>query len=248
MLFCQNHLKNTRRRHSFGPVPAHATAGGPSRELAELRARLTEAEETLKAICAGEVDAVVVPGAAGPQVSTLEDADHAYRALIESMNEGALTLTEDATILYANQCFSRMVKRPLQQLMGASFHRFLSTGDQAALRPLLQQPSESGTKTDWLLHADDGSHLPAHISIRALPKNSCGSLVFGLVVSDMTEARQNEAALRALTNRLVQVQESERGLLANDLRVNITQLLYVILGRCESLAEKKSSHRRFTER
>jgi hypothetical protein len=51
-----------------------------------------------------------------------------------------------------------------------------------------------------------------------------------------------------LTNRLVQVQESERGLLANDLRVNITQLLYVILGRCEALAEKKSSHRRFTER
>ncbi len=54
----------------------------------------------------------------------------------------------------------------------------------------------------------------------------------------MTEARQNEAMLRELTHQLVQAQETERGRVANDLRVNITQLLYVILGRCEALAEK----------
>ena len=54
----------------------------------------------------------------------------------------------------------------------------------------------------------------------------------------MTEARRNEDMLRSLTHRVVQVQETERGRVANELRVNITQLLYVILGRCEALADK----------
>jgi len=57
----------------------------PSRGLAELRSRLAEAEGTLRAIRAGEVDAVVVAGKRGHQVFTLEGAEHAYRILIESM-------------------------------------------------------------------------------------------------------------------------------------------------------------------
>ncbi|MEX2044092.1 MAG: PAS domain-containing protein, partial [Opitutus sp.] len=91
--------------------------------------RLAEAEETLRAIRSGEVDAVVVSGKQGPQVFTLEGAERAYRVLIESMNEGALTLKADQTILYANECFARMIKCPLEQVTGSSFHRFLSADD-----------------------------------------------------------------------------------------------------------------------
>ena len=74
---------------------------------------MVEAEETLRAIRNGEVDAMVGTGKKNGQVFTLEGAEHAYRLLIESMNEGALTLTTDKMILYANQCFAKMVKRPL---------------------------------------------------------------------------------------------------------------------------------------
>ena len=51
----------------------------PTRQLAELRARLTEAEATLRAIRTGEVDTVLVAGKQGPQVFTLKGAEHAYR-------------------------------------------------------------------------------------------------------------------------------------------------------------------------
>lgn len=114
-------------------------AGRParSRELAELRLRLAEAEETLHAIRTGEVDAVVTAGKGGLQVFTLEGAGHAYRLLIESMNEGALTLTPDEMIVYANQCFAQMVGCPLEKVMGSSFRRFLSAEDRATLRSLL---------------------------------------------------------------------------------------------------------------
>jgi len=49
----------------------------------ELLLRLEEAEETLRAIRSGEVDALVVSGAQGDQVFTLKDATLPYQVLIE---------------------------------------------------------------------------------------------------------------------------------------------------------------------
>ena len=219
-----------RGRSHFGAAKA--------RELAGLRARLAEADETLRAIRTGEVDTVMVAGKEGSQVFTLEGAGHAYRVLIESMNEGALTLTAKGVILYANQCFAKMVKCPLEQVMGSSFRRFLSAADQAALRSLLKRTAKSGSKIQALLHAGDGVQLPAHLSIRPLAKNGSKSATFGIVVTDMTEARRNEEMLRALTHRVVQAQEAERRLVALELHDNITQLLCAVLARWAALANK----------
>ena len=173
-----------------------------------LTTRLADAEETLRAIRTGEVDTVMVAGKEDSQVFTLEGAEHAYRVLIESMNEGALTLMADKVILYANQCFARMVKCPLEQVMGSSFRRFLSAEDRATLRPLLKRAGKSGSKIQVLLHVGDGSKMPAQISIRLLAMNGFNRATIGLVVTDMTEARRNEEQLRALTHRVVQVQEA----------------------------------------
>ena len=219
----------------------HASRPAPSRELAGLRARLADAEGALRAIRTGEVDAVVVAGDGGPQVFTLQGAEHAYRVLIESMNEGALTLAADKMILYANQCFARMVKCPLEQVTGSSFRRFLSADDQARLRPLMTKAGKGGSKIQVLLNAGDGSKIPAHISIRPLAGNGSRIAAIGMVVTDMTEARRTEELLRALTNRVVEVQEAERGRVAVELHDNITQLLCAVLVRCQTLADKLSS-------
>jgi len=213
----------------------------PSGKLAELRARLAEAEETFRAIRAGEVDAVVVAGKQGAQVFTLEGVEHAYRVLIESMNEGALTLAGDNTILYANQCFARMVKCPLQQVMGSSFGRFLSAQDRATLRTLLKRADESGSKNQVLLNAGDGSQMPAQISIRPLVKNGVNLATIGIVVTDMTEARRNEEKLRVLSHRLVHAQEAERERVSLELHGQVTQPLCAVLFRCQALADKLSA-------
>jgi len=211
---------------------------GPSGELAQLRTRLVQAEETLRAIRGGEVDTVMVAGKKGSQVFTLEGAEHAYRVLIESMNEGALKLTTDKMILYANQCFARMVKCPLEQVTGSSFRRFLSAEDRATLRRLLKQAGKSGSKIQVFLNAGDGSKIPVQISIRPLAKNGFKGTIIGLVVTDLTESRRNEEMLRALTRRVVQVQEAERGRVALELHDNITQLLCAVLARWTTLANK----------
>jgi two-component system NarL family sensor kinase len=208
-----------------------------SRELGEVRLRLREAEEALHAIRGGEVDAVVVAGKLGSQVFTLQGADHAYRMLIESMNEGALTLTTDQMILYANQSFAKMVKCSLEQVIGSSFRRFLSADDQAKFQPLVKRAGKTATPTQALLVAGDGSRLPAQISIRAQESTELRGAAISVVVTDMSEARRTEGLLRALTHRVVQVQESERERVAFELHDNITQLLCAVVFRSQLLVD-----------
>ena len=83
-----------------------------------LRVRLTEAEEMLRAIRHGEVDALVVEGAGGSQIYTLHSADEPYRNLVEQMQEGAVVLTSRGHILYANARFAALVGEPLQSVHG----------------------------------------------------------------------------------------------------------------------------------
>ena len=252
-------MKTTRKKHSARPAPSNGRNAAFTRqgeqprrslpdksgvpgtgELADLHARLAIAEETVRAIRSGEVDSVLVAGKEGSQVFTLDGAEHAYRLLIESMNEGALTLTGDKMILFANQCFADMVKLPLEQVTGSSFRRFLSAEDRAILRPLMKRAATSGSKIQVLLHAGDGSLIPALLSIRELANEGSKDVIIGMVVTNMTEARRNEELLRALTHRVVQVQEAERGSVALELHDNITQLLCGILVRSQTLADKLS--------
>ena len=213
----------------------------PAGTLARLRARLAVAEETLRAVRTDGVDTIVVRGKHGPQVFTLEGAWRAYRVLIESMNEGALALTADKTIIYANQSFARMVKLPLEEVIGSSFRRLLSANDLTALRALLRRSRKAGAKIQVTLKAGDGLQLPVQISIRPLPGQGFDQAIIGMVVTDMTEARRSEELLRALTHRVVRVQEAERERVAVELHDHITQLLCAILFRSQALVEELSA-------
>jgi two-component system, NarL family, sensor kinase len=224
----------TRRRRTSRPAP--------SAELADLRARLVNAEEALGAIRAGDVDALVVQGKRGARVFTLQGADQSYRVLMEAMNEGALTLTSDKQILYANQRFAGMVHHPLEQVIGGSFRRFLSAGDRATLKTILVRAKKSGAKFQALLNARDGSQMPVQISVRPLVTRGDDGAAVSMVVTDMTDARRSEEALRGLTHRLVQAQESERGSVALELHEHITQLLCAVVLRSRALVNTLSAH------
>ncbi len=200
----------TARRKGLSPASTMQTTAANG-EMEELRARLADAEAALLAIHSGGVDAVVVTGKEGPQVFTLEGAGHAYRVLVESMNEGALTLMADKTILYANERFAQMVKCPMEQVTGSSFRRFLPAEDLATFRPLLKQIREPGFKIQVLLNAADGSQMPAQISLRPLARNGDHHAAVGMVVTDMTDARR--AANQEETARLyAQAREHADGL------------------------------------
>ena len=79
-------------------------------EVEQLRGLLSEAEQTLDAIRNGDVDALVVTGPHGDQVFSLTSVERAYRVIVETMNEAALTVALDGRILFCNQRFCDLVK------------------------------------------------------------------------------------------------------------------------------------------
>jgi len=110
-------------------------ASAPQR-IAELSARLEEAEETLRAVRAGEIDAFVVQGPLGEQVYTLRSPEQPYRTLVEEMQEGAAILTVAGDIVYCNRQFSAMAAVPLEDLIGRELDRFLGVADRAVFAAL----------------------------------------------------------------------------------------------------------------
>ncbi len=108
-------------------------------EIQQLSTRLAEAEETLRAIQNGEVDALVITGAQGDQIYTLKSAEQPYRILMEEMRDGAITLAADDTILYSNRSFAQMLKIPLEKVIGSRISYFVSPVDQPVFEELLRQ-------------------------------------------------------------------------------------------------------------
>jgi len=120
-------------------------------ELQELTARMVEAEETLRAIRSGEVDGLVVETKEGDRVFTVSGADRPYRVMVETMNEGAVTLAIDGTILFCNQRFADIVKESLEKVIGSSITQYISSANLHLFNALVEQGLKGNAKTEMAL-------------------------------------------------------------------------------------------------
>lgn len=165
-------------------------------EIAELKARLEEAESTIEAIRSGTVDALVVRGPAGDQVFTLKGADEPYRIFVEKMQEGAVTLDESGTILYCNLAFANIVGEPLERVIGTQFDCFIPEDSQAEVNPLTI--FELG-RSEITLRSTRGP-VPVLCSVSLIEIE--GPTAFAVTVTDLTAQKEHEAQLTLAKNEL----------------------------------------------
>ncbi len=164
-------------------------------EVDDLRTRLAEAEEALRAIRNGEVGAVLDAGERGDRrVHILSGADRVYRMLIETMSEGAATLSADRVILYCNARLAQMLGQPLDHVLGTDLRDYLPPADQSALDAVLAQVHAMPIRREINLKAGDGHLVPVYLSVSRLPADEA-AFVFCLVLTDMTEEKSHERIL-----------------------------------------------------
>lgn len=218
----------------------------------ELRLRLAEAEETLRAIRQGEVDALMVEGPAGPQVYTLQNADRPYRIIVERMQEGALTLSAEGTVLYANQSLARMLRLPIEGILGETFERFVAEDSRAQLGRLL----EASGRAEIELRRADGALFPVHVSTAELEDEQ--QRMISAIVTDLTQARLRTRELADANAKLVaamaerehaenllrQSQKMEAvGQLTAGIAHDFNNLLTVIAGNLELIQSRAEDRR-----
>lgn len=177
-------------------------------ENEELRRRLEEAEETVRAIRDGAVDAFVVAEPAGHRVYTLASADRPYRLLVEQMQQGAATLQSDGTIVYSNLRLAELLNVPHERLVGAALQDFVAWQDRSIFDNLLQQSQSRSGRGETNLRRTDGGLVPVFLTFNALPSD-CGAAI-GVLVTDLTAQRHQEqlaAANQKLHASETQLQE-----------------------------------------
>ena len=166
------------------------------RENEDLRSQVREFRETLDAIRSGEVDAIVVSRGESSQVYALEGADHPYRVLVENIQEGALTLTVEGMVLYANAAFAAMRGLPLNAVLGASLADHLAPRDRAQFDALLQA-SSAGPRRGEMRICSGTASIPVQISLTPLVVGN--ETRISVVVTDR---RQDYGRLRLLARML----------------------------------------------
>jgi PAS domain S-box-containing protein len=164
------------------------TLAGVAAENEELRRQLAEAREALEAIRRGDVDAVVVDRPTGPQVYTLTGADTPYRVMVEEMQEGAVTLSDDGVIVYCNKQIARLLNASYQDLLGEPFRTFLAPQSVPLFEALWQRSRNEVSRGEVQLTAVGGALVPVYLALRLLPAD--GLAQTSIVIADLTEQKR----------------------------------------------------------
>jgi len=187
-------------------------------ENAQLRARLEEAEETIRAIRSGEVDALVV----GTQLYTLESADAAsnrFRGnVLDQINDAVIAVDDEYRVTYFNAAAERLYDVAASAVLGCPLEevyreRWLGENDEDTADAMLRTSGywrgenihikKSGeeiyveTSVSRLLHSNGTSGILAVIRDSTARKRAEQSLL------DISMTQQRSAReLRSLANNL----------------------------------------------
>ena len=238
------------------------------RENDSLRTSLEEVTEVLTAIRTGEVDALVVEGPKGERVFTLEGADYPYRTFVETMNEGAVTLAMDGTIVYCNRRFADLAGTLLEQTFGRAFFEFVHAPYRSEFDAKLALGSNAIIQAELCLEQPYGTAIPVRISARNISQNF--NNYWCLVVTDLRKQKLHDSLrqseehlrnvkgklekrvvertnelilsqerLRALANELNLTEQRERKRVATELHDHLAQLLALAIMKLAQVKQKQ---------
>jgi PAS domain S-box-containing protein len=195
-------------------------------ENRELRARLEEAEDALRAIREGEVDAVIVSGSQGDRVFSLMETENLHRLMVETMNEAGLAISPDGLLLYANDRATTLLKRGRSHLLGHPILELAAPHDSERLRHLLEA-SRQGIADDRVVFlAADGAAVPMHLWASRLDRPA-GAIIC-LVGTDLSRLEADRALV-------TQLEEQQKALSAS--RAEALDLMAQALAAREQAAQ-----------
>jgi len=168
-------------------------------EIVDLRQRLEEAEETLRAIRNGEVDALVIDGPQGEVIYTLDTADYPYRLMIDEMNQGAVSVSPDSIILYSNRDFAGILGMDGANLSGVEFGNYVVDQMRDQFLTDLEEARIKGVRREYLLKHQTGREIPVLISFATLQPQTNS---ISIVVTDLTAQKELEEELRKAKHNL----------------------------------------------
>lgn len=162
-------------------------------EIKELQVQLHDAEETLRAIHSGEIDAIVVEDPnKESKIYTMDGADRLYRILVEEMWQGVATITQDSTIYYSNARLSELLDISMEQMIGTKLKDFICPDDIILFNFILNNGLKTTGQGELRIETRNDTLIPVLISIKTITDLN-GAYV---VITDMSEQKNYEEVLK----------------------------------------------------
>jgi PAS domain S-box-containing protein len=199
--------------------------GSAAEEIENLRHRLEDLQQAMEAIRGGNVDAVVVGGPDGEQLYTHYSADRPYRVIVEEMGDGAVTVSDQGVILYANDRIAKLLGRGRAGLLGADVADLVTGASAGTLTELLDAGPGATRRAELELRGDDEVPVPVLASVTGLDID--GVMVRCLIVADLTDERRAAAAVSEARQQMLRQQLE----LQQEHRLNDTLQRAVLPGR-----------------
>jgi len=174
------------------------------KEVAELKLQLEEARDTIDAIRTGQIDAIIVEHDTGHRLYTLKNADHTYRAFIEKMTEGAVTLDKNGIILYSNSRFAALLGIPLENLIGVPLLNFFPDELKTEFNRLLQTGWLKEAKAELDMVGHGGIRIPFLLSLTTLELED--GTAMSIIMTDLRSVIENRYVLKAKNDELEEAQ------------------------------------------
>lgn len=170
--------------------------------IADLRLRLADAEETLRAIRENEVDALVMRGPLAEEIFTIGGDPESYRTFMEVMEPGAAALDGSGRVLYANSTLTRLLGTSLAELQGKLLTDILPVDTGREIKQLLGDAGMARQSRE--VRFPRGEEADLHFIAVANPLRLGTISGHAVTFSDVTErihhegAEQSEHAARAV--------------------------------------------------
>jgi two-component system, chemotaxis family, CheB/CheR fusion protein len=180
-------------------------------EIVELRARLEEAEETLRALRSGEVDALVI----GDQIYTLESSDAAsnrFRGeVLAQINDAVISVDNENRITYINPAAERQYDVKASEVLGRRLaeiydHQWPEPGSETTALTALRERGSWQGENIHVKRNGDVIHVESNVTVLHDPAGEItGTLA---VIRDISERKRADEELllahESLESRVVE--------------------------------------------
>jgi PAS domain S-box-containing protein len=135
--------------------------------------------------------------------AALRASEHKYRTLIDTLQEGVWAIDKEGLTTYANACMAQMLGYTPDEMMGRPLFSFMSESQVTVARANMERRAQ-GIKEqhDFEFLKKDGSRI--YTMLEAGPMTDEEGNYIGAIagVTDITERRKMEAALKESENRV----------------------------------------------
>ena len=202
---------------------------------AELRVRLEEAEETLRAIRSGDVDALVVEGPAGSQVFTLQGVDaqsNQFRGeILAQISDAVVAVDNEERITYLNAAAERQYGVVASEVLGRYLRELWTSqwpreADKVAAQNAL---IETGSWRGESVHRKrDGERIHVESAVICLHDSAGAEIGYLATIRDITQRKDTEERLRRAAEEAEAASQAKDDFLAalsHELRTPLTPVL-----------------------